>query len=130
MSGIYPAFENRVPELDNFYVAGKALAHTQEVLDKLALELQVTPLTRFIDERSMAQELLEEDDPIWASIPPDQWYPASEGLITMRALTSYLVKHPEAVDNLEDVQFDLQSMEQVLAMAEEQGVRFNLLIDI
>src|ERR1700677_512278 len=99
-ASMYIVVEGEDPGFDIF-VNGHALARNEDALEKLAGQLKVSPLLEFFsaDENSMAL-LLEQGagDPEWVrNLPEPQWFSASDGLQTVRALIQYLVESPVAL---------------------------------
>lgn len=69
---------------------GKALARESDKLDSVARRRNVSPITSLLSENpATVIEQLKADgfDPSKMRVPPEQWYAASEGLKTTRALT-------------------------------------------
>ena len=66
--------------------------------------------------------------------PPDRWIDARSGLVTIRALLDFARTHPERVKGpdhwgahaAENFISDLESLEQLLTVADQEGVRFGL----
>src|SRR5579863_10670557 len=117
-ASLYIVVEGDDPGFDIF-VNGRALARNEDALDRLAQRLKVNPLLEFFsaDENSMAL-LLEQGagNPEWAShLPQPQWFSASEGLQTIRALAQYLETTSAALGSeTEPVLAELQEYERVL----------------
>src|SRR5437763_5509633 len=72
---------------------GRALAREIDRLDHGARSTHVTLITSLLSESQAAladQMRAEGFDPAKMRLPPEQWYPASEGLRTVRALAEYV----------------------------------------
>jgi len=96
-ASMYIVVEGEDPGFDIF-VNGRALARHEDALERLALRLGVRPLIEFFsaDENSMAL-LIEEgagNPDLMRRLPPPQWYPAADGLATVRALVATLENDP------------------------------------
>ena len=117
-ASMYIVVAGEDPGFDTF-VNGHALARNEDALEKLAGRLKVSPLLEFFsaDENSMAL-LLDQGacDPDWArNLPEPQWFSASDGLKTVRALVQYLVDSPAALGSeTKPVLIELREYESVL----------------
>jgi hypothetical protein len=117
----------------DIFVNGHALARNEDALEKLAGKLKVAPLLEFFsaDENSMAL-LLEQGagDPDWArNLPEPQWFSASDGLQTVRALIRYFVDSPAALGSeTEPVLIELQEYERVLEKTAQTQQRWHLAV--
>jgi hypothetical protein len=58
-------------------------------------------------------------------LPPEQWFGASEGLKTLRALHEYVTADLNKFKQPNPILRDLKSAEAVLAAADAAGVRFH-----
>jgi hypothetical protein len=105
--------------------SGKAIARESDRLDGAARRKGVTAITAMLSESQAALfAQLKEDgfDPTKMRLPPEQWFPAAEGLKTARALAEFIVA------NMNDFKFpnpilrDLKSSEALLAAAEAAGI--------
>jgi hypothetical protein len=142
---LYIATERAVEGLDTF-VDGKALAQCRPAghkrgsgkasarhLETLARNAGVRPLMEFFSASpdslsDLIGEADEELPPI--ELPPEQWFPASEGLETVRGLIAYLADHPDAAEEVDRMLADLRGFEEVLGRLEGAGVRWHLAVDI
>ena len=73
--------------------SGKAVARESDKLDYAARCKNVEPMTALLSEsQARLIEQLKADgfDPSRMRLPPEQWYPASNGLRTVRALIEYV----------------------------------------
>jgi len=73
----------------------------------------------------MAQ--LKEDgfDPSKMRLPPEQWFPASEGLKTVRALIEYISAKLNDFKQPNPILRDLKAVETLLAAAQAAGAKFH-----
>jgi hypothetical protein len=58
-------------------------------------------------------------------IPPEQWFPAAEGLRTVRALIEHVGANLNDFKQPNPILRDLKAAEALLAAAEAAGVRFH-----
>ncbi len=101
-------------------LSGRPLARAQARLDAIAKRLRVRPLADFITP--------ETDDDEWSEL--DEFFDAIFGLRTVRALIRHVGSNPRSVMRSVDVMRDLKSLEGILKLAEKQGVRFCLGLEI
>jgi len=131
-ASLYIVVEGEDPGFDIF-VNGQALARNEDALERLAERLKVRPLLEFFsaDENSMAL-LLDQGagNPEWARHLPDpQWFSATEGLLTTRALIVFLAANPAALgSDTMPVLSELQDYESVLRKTAEHGLRWHLAV--
>jgi hypothetical protein len=128
---LYIVLERRVSGLDD-HVNGKALGRAGKLLDALAEKAGTKPLMKFFS--ASPEEISEfaaghgvavdENATLFA---PEQWFPAEEGLVTIRGLRE--AARTEKIDNLEKILADLDEFERVLDVAKEQGVGWHLAVD-
>jgi hypothetical protein len=129
-ASLYIVVEGEDPGFDTF-VNGHAIARNEDALERLAGHLRVSPLLSFFsaDENSMAQLLeIGSGNPDWAThLPQPQWFTASEGLLTVRALLDVLTKLPAALGSeTAAVLFELREYERVLIKTEQHSLRWHL----
>jgi hypothetical protein len=123
--------ERRIEGLDA-EMDGKSLARATEVLDSIASQLGVRPLSEFISlDPGQASEFLDGEgvDAGDIKLPALQQFPAQEGLSTVRALVAYLQSHPQSVERTDRVINDLRECERVLKVAAEHGVGWHFEAD-
>jgi hypothetical protein len=126
-------------------VCGKSLAHCRPAggkgrfgrsaglhLEMLAKEAGVMPLMEFFslapeEARSLLGDCGGEEPP--GGLPPERWFPASEGLATVRGLLAHLVVNPEAAAEVDRLVEDLRQFEAVLVGLDEAGVGWHLSVD-
>ena len=124
--------EKELPEAAAAYAkagSGKALARESDRLDTAARRRGVTALTGLLSEsRAALVAQLEADgfDPSKMRLPPEQWFPAAEGLKSVRALFEHVSAHLNDFKQPNPILRDLKAAEALLAAAEAAGVRFHL----
>jgi hypothetical protein len=129
---MYIVVEGDDPGYDIF-VNGRALARHEDALEKLALRLGVRPLIEFFsaDENSMSL-LIEEgagNPDLMRRLPPPQWYPAGDGLATVRALAAVLKDDPQQLGTEgPQVLAELQEYARVLERTMTAGLRWHLAV--
>lgn len=107
---------------------GKALAREPDRLDLAARTKKVAPLTAMLSENPaalIAEMQAQGFDPAKMRVPPEQWFPAAEGLATVRALIEHVNANLNAFKQPNPILRDLKAMEALLAAAETAGVRFH-----
>jgi len=131
-ASMYIVVEGEDPGFDIF-VNGQALARNEDALERLANQLQTAPLLEFFsaDENSMA--LLSEQgagDPDWGKhLPQAQWFQATDGLVTVRALIAFLEENLMALGSETDaVLSELRQYERVLAKTALYQLRWHLAV--
>lgn len=129
---MYIVVEGEDPGFDIF-VNGRALARNEDALEKLAQKLGVKPMLEFFsaDENSMAL-LLEEGagDPEWSkTLPPPQWFPPEDGLITICTLLDFLREHPMALGSeTATVVKEIEEFERVLRKTAQRHLLWQLAV--
>jgi hypothetical protein len=128
---LYIILERPVPGLDD-HVNGKALGRAGKLLDDLAEKAGTKSLMKFFS--ASPEEMsefasghgvaVEENATLF---PPEQWFPAEEGLVTVRRLRE--AARAERIDNWQRILADLDEFERVLDVAREQGVGWHLAVD-
>jgi len=131
-ASLYIVVEGEDPGFDIF-VNGHALARNEDALEQLAERLGVSPLLCFFsaDENSIA--LLMEQGAgkrEWGySLPKPQWFAASDGLLTVRALIGFLKASPAALGSeTPPVLSELREYERVLRKAALRAARWHLAV--
>jgi len=131
-ASLFIVVEGEDPGFDIF-VNGHALARNEDALERLAARLHVHPLLEFFsaDENSMAL-LLEQGvaDSEWERpLPQPQWFKASDGLLTVDALSQFLAADPAALGSeTQPVLIELREYERVLRKAAERGLRWHVAV--
>ena len=108
---------------------GKAIARESDRLDSAARRKNAEPPTALLSESQAALiEQLKADgfDPSKMRLPPERWFPAAEGLRTVRALIEYVSENLNDFKQPNPILRDLRGMEATLAAAEAAGVAFHL----
>jgi hypothetical protein len=108
--------------------SGKALAREAEKLDFAARRKNVPALTSFLSESQaalIAQLQADGFDPSKMRLPPEQWYAASDGLKSVRALIDDVNAYLNDFKQPNPILRDLKAVEALLSAAEEAGVRFH-----
>lgn len=129
---MYIVVEGEDPGFDTF-VNGRSLARHEDALEKLALGLGVRPLIEFFsaDENSMAL-LIEEgagDEELLRKLPPPQWYPPADGLMTVQALLQALRDDPQQLGTEgKQVLSELKEYAEVLEKARDREMRWHLAV--
>ena len=79
------------------------------------------------ESQSRLIEQLKADgfDPAKMRLPAEQWYPATNGLRTVRALIEYVSEKLNDFKQPNPILRDLKDAEATLAAAEQSGVRFH-----
>jgi hypothetical protein len=124
----YVVLERKIPGFETF-LNGKALGHAGEILDSIAREAGVSPLSRFLSISKQALTAFATDHGVdfkeLGSLPPEEWFSAEQGLRTLRTLiaaaSSRRLSH--------DIVRDLEDFQAVLQTAEANGVRWHLAVD-
>ncbi len=123
--------ERELPEPAAAYAkgkTGKALARESDKIDSAARRKNVAPPTSLLSENQAAliAQLKEEGfDPSKMRLPPEQWFPAADGLKTVRALHEYVSANLNDFKQPNPILRDLKAAEALLAAAEAAGVRFH-----
>jgi len=107
---------------------GKALAREADRIDSAARRRGVTPPTSMLSENQAALiAQLEADgfNPAKMRIPPELWFPAADGLATVRALIDYVGANLNDFKQPNPILRDLKAVEALLITAEAAGARFH-----
>ena len=108
--------------------SGKALARESDRIDFAARKRSVAALTSMLSESQAALvEQLKADgfDPSKMRLPPEQWYPAADGLRSVRALIEHVGANLNDFKQPNPILRDLKAAEALLAAADAAGVRFH-----
>ena len=128
MPALYPAFDRPLPSADDF--DGRSLSSDLGELDRIADSLNLVTLSQLIDARTMALEVLDEDQ-LPANCPPVRWYEAHEGLGTIQGLLLHLEQHPERLSQRRTALVaELERLATLLEEAKAQNIKFHLLVDL
>ena len=107
---------------------GKALAREADRLDTAARACKATQITAMLSESQAAliAQLQEEGfDPSKMRLPPEQWFPAAQGLQSVRALIEHVTANLNNFKQPNPILRDLKAIEALLAGAEAAGVKFH-----
>lgn len=107
---------------------GKALARELEKLDYAARCRNVPGISSMLSENPqvLAEQMRAEGfDPARMRLPAEQWFPAAEGLATVRALIEYVSTKLNDFKQPNPILRDLKAAESLLVAADAAGVRFH-----
>jgi len=107
---------------------GKALAREIDRLDYASRVCKVAAITSMLSESQAAlieQLKAEGFDPSKMRLPAEQWYPAVDGLATVRGLHAYVSEHLNDFKLPNPILRDLKAAEDLLAAAETAGMKFH-----
>jgi len=107
---------------------GKALVREADKLGSAARRKNVEPLTAMLSEDpAILTEQLRADgfDPSRMRIPPEQWHPATHGLLTVRALIAYVSENLNDFKQPNPILRDLKAVEALLVSADAKKVPFH-----
>lgn len=128
---ILVSLEKELPEALAAYAkaaSGKALAREAEKLDYAARCRNVPAVPALTSESvaALAAQLRADGfDPSKMRLPAEQWYPASDGLKTIRALIDYVSTKLNDFKQPNPILRELRAAESLLVAAENAGVRFH-----
>ncbi|MEO6434391.1 MAG: hypothetical protein ABIP55_01345 [Tepidisphaeraceae bacterium] len=128
---ILVTIERELPEALADYAkakSGKALAREADKLDFAARCKNVQQPSSLLSQSQAALiEQLKADgfDPSKMRLPPEQFYPAAEGLKVVRALIEYVSEKLNDFKQPNPILRDLKAAEALLVAAETAGVRFH-----
>ena len=108
--------------------SGRALARESDRLETAARARHVASLTSLLSESQAALAAQMEAagmDPAKMRLPPEQWFPAADGLKTVRALSEHVTANLNHFKQPNPILRDLKAAETLLAAAEAAGVRFH-----
>ena len=128
---IIVTLEREMPDSTAAYTktkTGKALAREADRIDSAARRRSVTPPTSLLSESQAAliAQLKDEGfDPAKMRLPPELWFPAADGLKTVRALAEHIEANMNDFKQPNPILRDLKAVETLLVAAETAGVRFH-----
>jgi len=137
----FVTLERDIDGLDTM-MSGKALSSAdfedkcEKTITRIAQELGITPLTDFLsfslDTILGHMELTREEAPqnVIDNIKPEEWFDPGDGIASASALISFLTEHPTVTPNVKWVISDLEEIIRILTVAQENGVRWHLEIDV
>ena len=107
---------------------GKAFFRELERIDFAARKVKVTQPSSLVSENpdALIAQLKEDGfDPSKMRVPPEQWFPAAEGLAVLRALIEHVGANLNDFKQPNPILRDLKAAEALLAAAEKAGVPFH-----
>jgi hypothetical protein len=125
------SLEKDLPDTGAIYAkagSGKALARESDRLDTAARASKVPALTSLLSESQaslIAQLEADGFDPTKMRLPPEKWFPAADGLISIRALIEHVTANLNNFKQPNPILRDLKSAEALLVAAENAGVKFH-----
>jgi hypothetical protein len=128
---IVVSLERELPEALAAYGkadAGKALARELEKIDFAARCKGVTQPSALLSENpaKLAEQMRADGfDPSKMRLPPEQWYPAADGLKVVRALIEYVSANLNNFKQPNPILKSFRAVENLLIEAEAAGVRFH-----
>jgi hypothetical protein len=128
---IVVTLNKELPEAQTVYAKaapGKALARETDRLDSAARRKNVPQITSLLSENqeTLAAQMREEGfDPSKMRLPPERWFPASDGLKTARALTDFVTANMNDFKQPNPIQRDLKAVEALLVAAEAANIQFH-----
>ena len=127
---IIVTLEKALPESAAYAKAasGRALARESDRLDSAARRRGVMPPTSLLSESQaalIAQLQADGFDPTKMRLPPERWFPAAEGLKTVRALAEHVTANLNDFKQPNPILRDLKSAETLLAAADAAHVGFH-----
>ena len=123
--------ERELPDAQAAYAkskSGKALAREADRIDSAARRKSVTEPTALLSENQaklIEQMKAEGFDPSTMRLPPEQWFPAAEGLKTVRALIEYVSANLNDFKQPNPILRDLRAVEALLTAADAACVKFH-----
>jgi hypothetical protein len=115
--------------------SGKALAKMMDRIDEITDEIGVTRMSDFVaaGENEDFSEIAEQEG--WdlggfaSSSAGAEWFEASDGLDTVRAVAGYIESDPDSIKRARALLDELKEFEKVLELAQAHHVRFRLEAD-
>ena len=123
--------ERDIPGASDAYLkaaTGKALARELERVDFAARKCKVAQPSSLLSESHavlIAQMKADGFDPSKMRLPPEQWFPAVEGLAVVRGLIAHVGANLNDFKQPNPILRDLKAAEALLAAAESAGVGFH-----
>lgn len=128
---IVVTLETELPDASTVYAktgSGKALARESDRIDAAAKRKGVSPPSEMLSESQavlIAQLRADGFDPAKMRLPPEQWFPPTEGLKTVRALAEHVAANLNDFKQPNPILRDLKAAEALLAAADAAGVGFH-----
>lgn len=133
MSSYFVVLQEEVDEVDTF-VTLKTVTKAHEKLNEIAEEIGISTLDSFVygNDRGSDdfQDIAENEG--WGAIDyqgggsGEEWFDASEGLDTIRAMIGYIESDPSCLKRPRATVEELRALETVLEGAMQAGVKFRL----
>ncbi|MBC8107503.1 MAG: hypothetical protein H7Z14_13000 [Anaerolineae bacterium] len=122
--------ERELPEAETYRKSGsgKALARETSRLDLAARTKKVTAIESLLSENpEKLREQLRADgfDPDKMRLPAEQWFPATDGLATVRGLSEHVAAKLNDFKQPNPILRDLKAVETLLVAAQAAGVKFH-----
>jgi hypothetical protein len=123
--------QRELPDAMAAYVkakTGKALARESERLSTAARRCNVPALSAMLSESQaalIAQLQADGFDPAKMRIPPEQWFPASEGLKSIRGLAAHVAANLNDFKQPNPILRDLAAADALLTAAESAAIAFH-----
>ncbi|HTL28052.1 MAG TPA: hypothetical protein VL282_02475 [Tepidisphaeraceae bacterium] len=128
---IVVTLEKELPDASAAYAkakSGKALARESDRLDHAARVKKVAQISSLLSESQAAlaaQMTADGFDPSKMRLPPEHWFPAADGLATIRGLIEHVSANLNDFKQPNPILKDLKAAEPLLAAAQAAGVRFH-----
>jgi hypothetical protein len=129
----YLVFQEDLDDVDAFE-AFKTISKAHEKLADIAEQIGVTALREFVigNDRSSEdyQDIAENEG--WdysAASGGEEWFEASDGLDSIRALMGYIESDPESLKRPKATMEELRTLETALETALQAGVKFRFELD-
>ena len=123
--------EKELPQAQAAYQkakSGKALARESDRIDSAARRRDVSPIAALLSEsrEALIAQMQEEGfDTSKMRLPPEVWFPAAEGLKTVRAVAVFIEANMNDFKQPNPILRDLKAAEALLSAAEAAGVKFH-----
>ncbi|MGC4071714.1 MAG: hypothetical protein QM760_04225 [Nibricoccus sp.] len=125
-SALYIVAKKAVPEID-MTIDGKTLAASEEELSAICARAGVKGLMEFFSQNpEELAALLGEEVP---GVPPEQWFDAGDGLVTVRTLLSHLESDGKSHTSARAIE-DLKRCDRVLAELQKRKISWHFALDI
>lgn len=129
---LYLSFDPPAPEaelpVDEFTTDGSLFLNELYILDKIAAERNLSPLSSFTDTRQPPDDFDGDPDDFDRVMGPcDQWYDVQDALNTMDHIVALIKNDPntaERFDHPKDIRLELEEIASYLRIAKNAGVRF------
>ena len=122
--------EREIPELATYTKGktGKAIGRELDRLDSTARRKSVSQPSSLLSESqaTLIQQLKDDGfDPSKMRLPPEQWFPAADGLKSVRAIAEYVAANLNDFKQPNPILRDLKAAEILLAAADAAGAKFH-----